>query len=122
MEVKVFEIRDRGTLIPVMAVRLAGRTEAERWLLERGGFSGPCAEPDATEPYIVLAKLIPDIEAQYDPHSWQMKNARTMPVAHLHLLTHWHQIASGDVVDVEFLLGERAEPKVSERLAERGRA
>lgn len=116
MEIKLLEIRDRGTTIPALAIRLFGRTEAERWLLERSGFSGPCAAIDAEEPYVVLMKLVSTMEAQYDPYSWRMENARTMPKAHLHLLSNWHTVATGDVVDVEFLLGERAEPKVSERM------
>lgn len=119
MEVRVIEIRDRNTLIPALAIRLFARTAGEEWLLERGGFSGPCAAPDADEPYIVLVKLLPEMEATYDPHGWSMRNARTMPVAHLHLLSHWWEFQSGDVLDVEFILGERSEPKVSERMGVR---
>jgi len=48
--------------------------------------------------------------------------ARTMLEAHRHVAAHWNELQSGDVVDVEFILGETAAPKVSERVdAERQR-
>ena len=40
-----------------------------------------------------------------------------MREAHLWLENHWDEAKSGQVIDVEFLLGERAEPKESERLS-----
>jgi hypothetical protein len=41
-----------------------------------------------------------------------------MPTAHLHIRDQWESIADGDVVDVEFILGETSVKKVSERLDE----
>jgi hypothetical protein len=41
-----------------------------------------------------------------------------MQTAHVWLLEHFEQVAHGDVVDVEYILGERSAPKVSERLPE----
>ena len=38
-----------------------------------------------------------------------------MKVAHNYIATHWHDLVDGDVVDVEFILGETAEKKISER-------
>lgn len=116
MEIKLLEIRDRGTTVPAMAIRLLGRDEAERWLLDRAGYYGPRAEPTAAEPYVLLTKLVDDLQTQYAPFHWRPAAARTMPVAHRHVIEHWREVSSGDVVDVEFILGERSEPKVSERL------
>ena len=39
---------------------------------------------------------------------------RTYHVAHLYVQQHWDEITSGDVVDVEFVLGETDAPKESE--------
>jgi hypothetical protein len=49
----------------------------------------------------------------YDPYDW--RGARTKPNAHLWITEHWHEIADGDVIDVQFILGETAVPKCSER-------
>ena len=38
-----------------------------------------------------------------------------MPVAHNYIIEHWHELKDGDVVDVQFILGETKAPKVSER-------
>jgi len=39
-----------------------------------------------------------------------------MTVVHLHLEKHFEELPSGSVIDVEFILGETAQPKISERL------
>jgi hypothetical protein len=38
-----------------------------------------------------------------------------MRVAHDHIMRHWSTLKDGDVVDVEYILGEAATPKTSER-------
>jgi hypothetical protein len=37
-----------------------------------------------------------------------------MGTAHAHILQNWHSLTSGDVIDVEFILGESKQPKESE--------
>lgn len=54
------------------------------------------------------------VKAEYDPYSWGP--SRTLRVVHGHIIQHWDELKSGDVIDVEFLLGERPEPKVSEQV------
>lgn len=51
---KIIEIRDSGTFIPALAIRLGSPNEAERYLLARSGF-GRTME-DQSE-YIVLCKI-----------------------------------------------------------------
>jgi hypothetical protein len=105
MEMKLIEIRDRGTFIPALAIRVTSTGDAAGdWLLRRGGYSLDGAS-------IILMRLI-DCEAQYDPYDWA---SRTMQTAHVWLLEHFEDIAHGAGVDVEFILGERSAPKVSER-------
>ena len=108
MEVKCLEIRDAHTFIPVICIRPIAENEAQRYLLRRDGYIG-----DASEYCIIM------IDAQcrgvaYDPYDWP-RDARTKPRAHLYIQEHWHELKDGDVVDVQFIIGETAQPKMSER-------
>lgn len=117
MIVKAIEIRDRGTFIPAMAILMTPDSpgsdggESERYLLRRAGylFSDPC---------VVLVRMAcsgVDRNATYDPYSWG-GGTRTFTVAHDYIIKHWDELKSGDVVDVEFILGETQQPKQSERI------
>lgn len=109
MEVKTIEIRDSATFIPAIAIRLESRSLPELWLLSRAGFgSNPITN------YILLIHL-EGMRIQYDPYEWQ-GGSRTMPVAHKWLEENWKDVKSGDVVCVEYILGERSEKKISERI------
>jgi hypothetical protein len=111
MIAKTFEIRDDGTFIPVLAVKLQPGCEADRFLLSRAGFGSDLIAQSA---YVMVCRLN-DEGAHSDPHAWDY--ARTMPNAHTYIIEHFDELESGDVVDVEFILGERATPKRSERAA-----
>jgi hypothetical protein len=111
MQTKMLELRDRHTLIPVLAIQLRPGNEAERWLLARAGYG---KDADAQAKYILLCRLVGDeCGAHYGPHHW--KN-RTMVEGHCYIVREWEALASGDVVDVQYALGESASPKRSERL------
>lgn len=114
METKFFEIRDRGTFIGVVAqsfdlreIPKPDENIAERFILKRGGFGG--------SRFVILTKISPEIESQYDSFSWS-GSPRTMPTAHQHIEKHWSALTSGDVIDVQYILGETTEKKTSERL------
>lgn len=114
MIVKLFEVRDSATFMPVMAVRLLVKNsqEQDHYLLRRAGYgSEQILGLMESEPYIILTKL-DGVTAQYDPYSW---TGRTMSIAHQYIIKYWDTIKSGDVIDVQFLLGETTEPKQSER-------
>jgi hypothetical protein len=103
MEVKCLELRDHATFIPVICIRPVPENEAQRYLLRRDGYRG-----DETECCIIM------IDAQcrgvsYDPYNWP-RHTRTKPRAHLYIEQHWHELKDGDVIDVEFILGERPDP------------
>lgn len=109
MTFKLLEIRDSATFIPAAAFSCNGYeadSEAGAWLLRRAGFgiSSDC---------IFLVKLRGG-GAEYDVYAW--RNARTMQVAHKYIEEHWKELRDGDVIDVEFILGETKEIKTSERL------
>lgn len=116
MQVKLFEIRDRMTFIPVLCVCFdwadqsskpehLGGNQQERYLIRRCGY-GP-------RPEIIMTKLEGGNIAHCDPHAW---SGRTLNNAHIHISDHWHELESGSVIDVEFILGEASEPKQSEAL------
>lgn len=108
MEVKCLEIRDAGTFIPVICIRPVPDNEAQRYLLRRDGYAG-----DASERCIIM------IDAQcrgasYDPYGW--RGSRTKGHAHRFIQDNWAALRDGDVVDVQFILGETAGPKKSKRI------
>jgi hypothetical protein len=108
MIVKAIEIRDRNTFIPAIAISTAPAYEGQRYLLRRAGYS-----PDGST--VILMSLMDPSRAAYDPHGWPGRE-RTFPVAHQWISEHFDDLRDGDVVDVEFILGETREPKASERL------
>jgi len=107
MEVKVFEVRDRMTFVPVIAIRLSSRSPHERFLLRRAGYAEPFGD------YVLVSKMSGDENTlTCDPHCHQF--GRSVKEAHRFLLSNWDQIESGSVVDVEYILGEVDKPKESE--------
>ena len=107
MESKCLEIRDRNTFMPVIAIRPTAANPAQRYLLRRDGYRA-----DTAERCIIL--IAPQCRGvAYDPYDWQT-GARTIPQAHRYIEAHWHELADGDVVDVEFILSETSAPKRSE--------
>lgn len=86
-DVKLFELRDSMTMMPVMAIKATSQDEVERWLLRHAGYP-------------------------LDPQT-----ARSLPVAHGWIIDHWQELKSGDVIDVQFILDETKAPKISKRIA-----
>ncbi len=110
MKIKVLEIRDEGTFMPVIAIKPIADNEGQRYLLRRDGYAA-----DADERCVILIK--PQCHGvSYDPYDWPSTRGRTMQVAHQYIESHWVHLNDGDVVDVEFILEETDKPKVSERL------
>ena len=105
MQTKFLEIRDSATFIPALAIKLTADDEFGHYLLRRAGF-GP------NQNYIILHHL-ESSEFQYYPFSWPN---RTMHQAHLYIQDHFDELQSGDVIDVEFILGETMTKKLSERI------
>lgn len=104
-EVKLIEIRDANTFIPAMAIQVSGE---DGYLMSRAGFG---------DPMIYLVTLATQ-KAGYDPYGW---GNRTMSVAHQWIEANWEAVTDGIVVDVEFILGETSEPKISEQEETYGR-
>ena len=109
MEVKLFEVRDRGTTLAAIGMKPRPQTPVERWLYERAGFG----ERPEEAGYIFFGRLGPDTSLEYDQFK-HSRGARTLQVAHQYVSENWERLRSGDLVDVEFILGERKFEKTSE--------
>lgn len=122
MQVKILELRDAGTFIPLLCVDMnpdiaplhardfdsEPQEYVQRYYLRRMGY--PCDG----RPNIAIAHLSAGGQPfSNDPYSW---GGRTYPVAHAHIIEHWDELKDGDVICVETILGERATPKISERM------
>ncbi len=111
METKVFEVRDRATFIPVMAIKLNPHNEAERYLLARSGYG---RTPHDQNKYVLLSQLDGgNGKITCDSYDWGTE--RTMGVAHRHIIENFDKLVPGEVIDVEFVLGETTVSKISEQ-------
>jgi hypothetical protein len=120
MQVKILEVRDDGTFIPVVAVLMmpheSGDSSTEdqfsrqRYLLRRAGYA---TDNPTRQPLVVIFNANGGRPANYDPYSW---TNRTMATAHLYITENFSNLKDGDVVDVEFIRGEKPTAKVSERI------
>ena len=112
MKAKALEIRDVATFIAVLAVDMnphvdgSANHDAQFYLLRRCGYA--CD----SSPNILITRLDGDGLASNDPYSW---SGRTWPVSHKYIIEHWDELNDGDVIDVEYILGEKSTKKVSER-------
>lgn len=121
MKLKLFELRDRATFIPIFAFRATAKPDLsdhgltaanedfaqESWLFRRAGFgwNSHC---------VIVGRLEcsgVDRNCTYDPYAW---GGRTYPVAHKYIEEHFDELQSGQVLDVEFILGDTTTPKLSE--------
>jgi hypothetical protein len=107
MIAKALEVRDAGSFIPVLCVDMNPDIFDQHYLLRRCGY--PCDG----RPNIVMTRLDGNGRATNDYYAWG--GTRTFPVAHKYIIEHWFELVDGDVVDVEFILGESTEKKRSER-------
>jgi hypothetical protein len=105
MKTKLFEIRDRGTFMLAMATLAKSDDRHERYLLSLSGFGH-------VSPLVVLHFLERN-EGHWDPYHWR---DRTMSTAHKYIQQNWDVLKSSDVIDVEYILGETTEPKMSRRM------
>lgn len=130
METKLFEVRDAATFLPVLCVRLGTnvlevaalvqrdsvetRSEivrAERFLMAKAGFG----KVDETQYSFIMMWSLQGGLASYDLEDW---TNRTHKIAHGYIDNNWDKLESGAIIDVEFILKETKEPKVSERFIE----
>lgn len=114
MTEKLFELRDRGTFIPILAIRLNMGQSSERcrYLLGRAGY-GTLLEEQSQ--HVLLMNLDYPERSHNSFYDW---NDRTYQTAHQYIIENWSDLESGQVIDVEFILGETDKPKQSEMFSE----
>jgi hypothetical protein len=105
METKVFEVRDRATFIPVIAIKVKADNLNQQWLLRKAGY-----DPSITP--ILLVDPRGHGRAECDPYDW---GNRTWTVAHDYIESNYDILKDGAVIDVEHILGETTKKKRSER-------
>lgn len=104
MQVKVFEVRDRATMFGVMAVSTKPANDAQKRLLRHCGYGQDSG-------CLIVAHLAGTGKVAVDPYDW---GDRTYKIAHHYIEENFDRLQDGDVVDVEFILGETQEPKKPE--------
>lgn len=101
---KVFEVRDRGTFIPVLAVETVDWNDflsQQAWLMRRAAYT-----------HHILLTHLTSRKTEYDPDVW---DNRTMKTAHQYIIENWGSLKGGEVIDVRFILKEVDKPCESER-------
>ena len=111
MITKTFEIRDRGTFIPAIAIKLRPGNDGDCFLIARAGYGGH--EDDQSEYILLMALSGGNGQYQSDPNHWI--DSRTWTTAHKHIQENFDSLESGAVIDVEYVLKEKNEPKISEK-------
>jgi hypothetical protein len=106
MEIKTLEIRDRATFIPCLAISTKSSDAEQHYLLRKAGYSD-CGNGDC-----ILFGWLQGGKLTYDAYSW---GDRTMATAHHHIKEHFDSLKNGDVIDVEFILGETTNCKLSQK-------
>lgn len=104
MKIKLLEVRDRGTFLPIMAISTEPDNNEQGYLLRRVGFNSGEA--------VIIARLSGEGHSSADAYHW---GDRTMSTAHHYIDQHFHELKDGDVIDVEFIKGETKTIKSSER-------
>ena len=106
LEAKMLEVRDRATFIPVLAIEMDSFHAQTRYLLRRAGWNNV---------EVIIVRPTGNLSVTCQPTDWQQHSTgRTLGVAHQYIIDHWEELKSGDVVDVEYVLGEVDVPKRSE--------
>ena len=100
-QVKIFDVRDRMTSLPVVAIALGGNAAAEATLAQRCGYGTP---EDQAE-YVLVAPLAGGAPLHYDVYA-HPGSTRTLRVAHEFIQKHFASLDPGAVIDVREILGE----------------
>ena len=108
LESKVLEVRDIATHIDVLAIRMLAKNGIQNYYIHvRSGYpkDGSC---------IAMMNLNDCAPGNVDPYAW---GDRTYATAHHYIYEHFGELKDGDVVDVEYILGEKPTKKISESVS-----
>jgi len=98
IQVKLFEVRDSMTAISAIGIRINDlfgiRELRDLQIVRHAGYGNDSC---------VLFGRLQGGQFSYDNYDW---GGRTMQVAHDHVSHYWDELESGDIIDVQFILGE----------------
>lgn len=132
VETRFIEVRDEGTQMPCMVTAVNANTlilddrDDDAWLVQRAGWGG-----EQVGLYFVELLVEPgcDSWAKASPYQYELHTvskgfdgSRTLRIAWTWVMQHWDEVESGDVIDVQYILGETDAPKAPGRLWKRGAA
>jgi hypothetical protein len=109
METKLFELRAVATCIPIIATKLSPSNDQDQWLLAHIGYG---ATPEEQSQYIMIARLEGGSIATANANRHPIHEMRT---ANKYLNTHFDELESGAVIDVDFIEGRTDKPVKSDR-------
>lgn len=110
LDSKILEVRDCGTHIPVLAIRMLAKNQVQDYYIhERCGY---CSDGGT-----IMVVILDDGRGTNNPYDWEARGMgpRTLPTAHAYIERHFDILRDGDVVDVQFILHESDVVKTSER-------
>ena len=100
-ETKFFELRDEGTFVPLVAIRVRAG----------GGRVGALARRAGYRDSVLVTSLNGGRKAHADPYA---HGGRTLVAAHHYIKEQWDRLIDGALIDVRVILGEESEPCQSE--------
>ena len=103
MITKCIEVRDEGTCMPVLAIKMKAANLIEDRFLRRCGYP--------RDGRVVVLMHLSDQKASSNP--WHF-GGRTWPVAHEYIIEHFDELLEGAVVDVRVILSETDTPAAPE--------
>lgn len=105
MITKCLEIRDDGTCIAAIAMKMTAAQGAEEKFFWRCGYP--------RDGHAVVLMNLSDQRATSDPYGWG-GGTRTMPIAHNWIIDHFDELIEGQVVDVRVIQGLTDTPAPAE--------
>ena len=109
LDTKMFEVRDSATRVPIIVCCVKGALFSERMMLRSAGWGTDTILSDK-----LVFMLRADGEQGYTPIVLYNLNDRTFHVALKYISEHFDELHNGDVIDVEFILGETEIIKTAE--------
>ena len=117
---KYFEVRDVGTRMVLMCFKFDAANEDERHLVGLSGFGTLIFGQNYYTLYYWPVDDGSSIRpaASYDIQNWHpaIIGSRTQYLAMKIVEKHWSQLCSGDVIDIEYAIGETTLPKCHDNL------
>jgi len=93
LKTKVFVVKDRATSFPIMVTKLQGETEREQEILSLSGYRN--------SPYRYLFTDLVSKYSTMDIYDAKVRNSRTHYYAYNYIYSHFNELKSGSVIDVE---------------------